>query len=356
MKEKAIRFSLISLGILSSLILLIVFAEYVLPVIMPFLLAWLVVTLTASSAIKLSERIKSPVRIIRLLMSLLLCVIFFLTLALLVWQISSALWRLLSDIEEDSRFYETLSAIFSMNIPVLGDLPFELVDKISGAVERVISGGLTLVANGITSLVSGLPRLFLFLLVTLISLVYFALDYDKISAFITSVLPKRVSQIITRLRTALITVVKKYVFSYFILLLITYSVMLCGLWLLRIDHAPVIALFISILDLLPIIGVGTVLIPWSIIELAMGNKLLGIGLILLFVVNAVIRQLSEPRIVGKSLNLHPVITLIMIYVGYSLFGFLGVLILPVIAVSVATALNAIIPPKSPSGSSDSDTA
>ena len=98
-------------------------------------------------------------------------------------------------------------------------------------------------------------------------------------------------------------------------------------------------MLIALLDLLPVIGVGTVLIPWGIFALATGNKILGIGLILLFVANTVIRQFAEPRIVGKSLNLHPLITLMAIYIGYALFGFIGVFILPVIAVSISAMLN-----------------
>ena len=92
------------------------------------------------------------------------------------------------------------------------------------------------------------------------------------------------------------------------------------------------------MDILPIIGVGTVIIPWAVIELAFGNANFAIGLLLLFVFNAVIRQLAEPKIIGKNLDLHPIATLILLYVGYSLFGLVGLVILPVIAVSIGVAL------------------
>ena len=120
--------------------------------------------------------------------------------------------------------------------------------------------------------------------------------------------------------------------------MITYATLLVGLLLLGVEHAAVVAFFIALLDILPIIGVGTVLIPWSIYELAIGDSALGIGLILLFLANAVIRQISEPKIVGKSLDLHPIITLITLYVGYALFGLWGMLLLPVAAVCISTAL------------------
>ena len=132
--------------------------------------------------------------------------------------------------------------------------------------------------------------------------------------------------------------IRKYILSYSLIMLITYLTLLLGLIILRVRHAPVLALFIAVLDILPVIGVGTVLIPWGIYSIVVGNRLLGIGLLVLFVANTVIRQTSEPRIVGKSLNLHPLLTLMMIYIGYGLFGVLGVFILPLIAVTLLTLL------------------
>ena len=119
---------------------------------------------------------------------------------------------------------------------------------------------------------------------------------------------------------------------------ITYLTIFAGLTLLGVEHAALIALFVALLDLLPVIGVGTVIIPWSIIEIATDNKFVGIGLLVLFVVHTVIRQLAEPKIVGKSLDLHPIVTLILLYVGYALFGIAGLILLPVLAVSLTVAL------------------
>ncbi len=339
MKEKLSQISLISIGILSLLILTVAFIDYVLPVLSPFLIALVIAALTVKPARRLSKMIKAPERIIRLIISVVATLIFFSAVIFFVWQVSTALWRFLTDIDEGNRLYDMLSAVFSLDIPIFGELfPPELATRISSAVGELISNCLSVLAEWITSFASALPRFFLFILVTLISLVYFALDYDKIAAFIKSLLPEGAIAVIKKIRNSALSVIKKYISSYSLILLITYSVILIGLWILRVDHAPVIALFIALLDILPIIGVGTVLIPWSIFAFVDGNSSLGIGLILLFVVNAVIRQLSEPRIVGKKLDLHPIITLMMIYIGYALFGLFGVIILPVVAVSIGAIL------------------
>lgn len=339
MKDKIIRYCLISVGILSSVILLVIFAGYILPVISPFLIAGIIATLTVSPARKLSESIKAPTKIIRLVMSVLATLIFFSLTAFLVWRVSTAVWSFLVDLGEGNRLYDMLSALLSSDVPIFGELfPPELAKRISDAFGELISGALTSLGEVITSLAGGVPQLFFFLLVTLISLVYFSLDYDKIAAFLRSVLPDKVSVALRKTRDSIITVIKKYFCSYLLIMLITYLTILVGLWVLRIEHAPVVALFIAILDMLPVIGVGTVLVPWGIFEIATANRFLGIGLILLFVVNTVIRQFTEPRIVGKSLNLHPLITLMAIYIGYALFGIIGIFVLPVIAVSISAIL------------------
>jgi predicted PurR-regulated permease PerM len=104
-----------------------------------------------------------------------------------------------------------------------------------------------------------------------------------------------------------------------------------------VGHPILIALLIAFFDHFPIIGVGTVIIPWAIVELILGNTARGIGLLILFVVNELIRQFAEPRIVGKSLNIHPLFTLVLIYTSISLFGFFGLILIPLFVALFSSA-------------------
>jgi sporulation integral membrane protein YtvI len=214
----------------------------------------------------------------------------------------------------------------------------DISTKLSSAVGNMITSALSSLAEGIASLVTALPQGFLFLLVTLISLVYFSLDYDRISDFIKSILPQKFVSAIEGIKSKSIRMLGKYLRSYSLIIFVTYMILLIGLLILRIKNALFVALFVSVLDILPIIGVGTLLIPWGILEIAIGNKFVGIGLIILFLVNAIVRQFLEPKIIGKSLNIHPIATLIMIYIGYSLFGIMGLIILPAIAIVLSIVL------------------
>ena len=109
--------------------------------------------------------------------------------------------------------------------------------------------------------------------------------------------------------------------------------------ILQIRDAIIVAMIVAALDLLPVIGVGVVLLPWSIFAFAVGDSGTGIGLIVIFLVYTVVREILEPRILGKSLNVHPIITLISLYVGYAVFGVAGLVLFPLLAMAICPLFN-----------------
>lgn len=338
MKDKIYNILIFSLALLAGGAVAYILLKYLLPLLAPFIIAWLVVTATNGASESLSAKLKIPKKIVRLISSLTLVLILSLSTGLLMWQTVSAMWRFLSDVGEGG-ILELVEKLFSSDRPLFGNLvPKEIADLIGSSLDSLISSATSALASGATRLISGLPTAFLFLIVTIISIIYLALDYEGIQSFIFGLLPKKLSARMSDIRHGLISVMGKYIRSYGLILLVTYCIIFIGLSLLRVEHSPIIALLIAFLDILPVIGVGTVLVPWSVISLALGNKFLGIGLILLFVVNAVLRQLIEPKIVGKSLNLHPLVSLGAIYLGYAIFGFMGLFILPLVAVAVSAVL------------------
>jgi sporulation integral membrane protein YtvI len=339
MKEKIQTYSQIAFGALSGIILLYLLIKYLLPITLPFLIAWVMAMATRAPARRLSRQIRVPEKVLRLMMSLFLTLFVFSAIALIIWQATTALWDFFGNAGEGSALYEFFDALASLKLPIFGEaVPEALAEKISDAVSAMLSAAFSALAGGVTSFVGALPRVLLFLLVTVISLVYFALDLERINAFIKSLLPPGMRERASRLREGVLSAGGRFIRSYFIISLITYAILLAGFLVLRVSRPALIALFVAALDFLPVIGVGTVLIPWGVIQIALGKHFLGIGLLVLFVVNATVRQFSEPKIVGKSLNMHPVLTLLLIYVGYALFGIMGLLTLPLIAVVLGVLL------------------
>ena len=117
--------------------------------------------------------------------------------------------------------------------------------------------------------------------------------------------------------------------SYAIIMLLTFAELFVGLIIIGNKNAIVIAFLISLFDVLPVLGTGMIMIPWGIIELLRGNIGYGAGLIVIWAVVTVVRNVIEPRIVGRQVGLHPLFTLIAMFVGTKLFGFLGLILLPV---------------------------
>jgi len=112
--------------------------------------------------------------------------------------------------------------------------------------------------------------------------------------------------------------------------LIAYSELTVGFLIIGIDYAFIIALLVAVIDMMPILGTGTVLIPWGIIAIIQKDYFTGFALLILYAVVTVIRNIIEPKIVGKSLGLYPVATLISMFVGYNILGIAGIFLFPII--------------------------
>ncbi len=112
------------------------------------------------------------------------------------------------------------------------------------------------------------------------------------------------------------------------------AMLIVGFLLLRIPYAPLWGMLTSLVDALPVLGTGTVLLPWALVCLLQGNTFLAIGLLGLYAAVSVTRSALEPRLVGKQLGIDPLVTLVALYLGYQLWGLLGMLLSPLLAVAV----------------------
>ncbi|MDF2485864.1 MAG: putative rane protein, partial [Herbinix sp.] len=123
----------------------------------------------------------------------------------------------------------------------------------------------------------------------------------------------------------------KFIRAYTAIISITFIELSIGFWILGIPNPFLFGVLIAIVDVMPILGTGAILLPWAIISLVIGNTKVGIGMLLLYIIITAVRQTVEPRIVGQQIGLHPILTLILMYVGAQLMGVLGLLSLPIIA-------------------------
>lgn len=184
--------------------------------------------------------------------------------------------------------------------------------------------------SGITGLASSLPSLLIAALTAIISSMFFALDYRKIVNTVLSIFPDKQRRLILEIKNHLVSVIGKYLRAYAILMSLTFVELSIGFTVLGIPNSIMTAFLVALVDVLPVLGTGTVMIPWVIIEFAIGDMNRAIGLAIVYGVVTVIRNILEPKIVGDQIGLHPVVTLMSIYAGTKLFGFAGLIGVPVV--------------------------
>ena len=118
---------------------------------------------------------------------------------------------------------------------------------------------------------------------------------------------------------------------------VTFTILTLGFLLLRITYAPLWALVVALVDALPVLGTGTVLMPWALICFLRGDGARAVGLLGFYAVISLTRSMLEPRLVGRQLGLDPLVTLMALYAGYKLWGIAGMLFAPLLAVTIRQA-------------------
>ena len=102
-----------------------------------------------------------------------------------------------------------------------------------------------------------------------------------------------------------------------------------------------LSIVVGVVDLLPVFGTGAVLIPWGVVQILRGNLFLGIGLIVLYVIIYIVRQIAEPKILSAQMNVHPLITVFALYAGFKLSGILGMIVAPFLTFVIKTVYKSI---------------
>ena len=134
--------------------------------------------------------------------------------------------------------------------------------------------------------------------------------------------------------------VLKLLKSYFILMIITFAEIAATLYLLKIlgvyrtDYVILLSALIAVIDIVPIIGTGTIFIPWAVYSIIMNNLTMGIILLVSYLIITIVRNILEPKIIGDQVGASPIITLVFMYIGLKLFGIVGLISLPLLVIVI----------------------
>lgn len=335
-KQKRLIVKALYIGLIGFLAYITI--QYGLELLSPFLLAFLIAYMLKRPAKFLARKIHLPYKPVALLLVLLFYGTVGILAALLgikvvTWAIDfgsslpamytahvePALSALFSDIEAsivrmDPALVTTVSDMFNQFIQSLGQLVTNLSVRAVGT---------------LANFASSLPGLLVKILLMIISTFFIAGDYEKLVGFASRQLPTAVRSLLLRIKEYVVGTLFVCIRSYLLIMTITFVELTLGLTILGISNSMLIAFAISIFDILPVLGTGGIMIPWMLISVVRGRYTLAIGLLVVYLVITVIRNILEPKIVGSQIGLHPVVTLASMFVGAQLFGILGLFSFPI---------------------------
>ncbi|MBB6623585.1 sporulation integral membrane protein YtvI [Clostridium gasigenes] len=210
----------------------------------------------------------------------------------------------------------------------------DITESLSKSLGSIIGTVSSNVISLISTMVSSVPTVFIIIGFSIISSFFIAIDYKEVTGFIVKQFPEKLRITIFDIKDYTVGTLFNLIKAYGIIISITFIELSLGLSILGVHGAIGIALSIALLDILPVIETGGVLIPWVIIQLAIGNIGFALGLLTLYIIITVIRNIIEPKIVGNQIGVHPLIMLMCIFIGVRVFGFAGLFILPIIIITL----------------------
>ncbi|TLS39140.1 sporulation integral membrane protein YtvI [Pseudalkalibacillus caeni] len=216
----------------------------------------------------------------------------------------------------------------------------ENVQSIGTSVTATFTDFLQAIAEGLRNFFVSLPTILTVLIFSLLATFFISKDWYRLGNWIKSKVPERVQDSAGNVYRDLQKALFGFVKAQLTLISITAVIVLIGLLILKVKYAITIALIIGLVDLLPYLGTGAVFVPWIAYSFITGNYSLTIGLAILYGVVVIQRQIMEPKVLSSSIGLDPLATLIALFVGFQLFGFLGLIIGPVSLVVIKTLFHA----------------
>lgn len=305
--------------------------KYLLVFLLPFLIALLIGFLVQKPSAKIAGRLKCRPRTVAPVIAIILYLVVGAAVMLIIYYIFTNLQSAVKGIADTvTGTANAMSDIFSKYSAWTGDLPQEIRSVLENLpkniAEKAVSFSAAAGSDLITFAAKNIPSFLFSFLITVMASIYFARDFSAVKTFILSVVPESKHRNLYKLKKILFANVFKMLKGYGLLTVVTFVELTVGLLLLGVKNAVLYSAVISLIDALPVLGTGAVLIPWAVISIVSGNIAFGIMLALLYLIITVVRNILEPRILSSKLGIPPLLSLLIIFCGLKLFGFFGMLV------------------------------
>ncbi len=328
--------------VLIVLVALWVFFRWGLVIVLPFLIALLLARLLEPAVTLLRKRLRLPRWAASAICTLLCFGALFGIVYLIAARVFIELGRLLQQLPEWMAGLPDVADRVTRRIQTLiVAAPVPIQDFLTNTWEKLIREGIsvpqslyTFIGDFIRGVAGAVPAMLLFLITCVLSTYFISSDYPRVARFILRQFPERWREKILRTKGHLTGTLGKWLKAQALLMLITFLILCLGFSLLSVQTPLLAAALVALIDALPVIGLGLVLVPWALGLLLLGSTTQAFGMMALFLVCTLTRSFSEPKLVGRQIGLHPIVTLVCMYVGFQLLGILGIILAPLVAITL----------------------
>lgn len=321
---------------------------YVLRLLAPFIIAFILSLAADPLAEKLHSKFKLPRSLTAILVIILLVGIVGGALTGLIWKLISEVKSIYTQIPEIYQSAsQTLDNINSSMSEMYKILPDDIAAAFDSIGERLQSGLSNLIKDNYKPVVMGagnfaksLPSVFIGIIVFILSSYFMISSPTPIKDTVKRFIPKKMANGITILSEQIKRYLGGYVKAQLIIMSIAFVILFIGMTILKIPYAMLIALGIAFFDALPFFGSGAILIPWAVIAFITSDIQRGIGMIIIYLSVIFTRQMIEPKIVSSNIGVNPLLTLMSMYIGYKVFSIGGMILGPIILMLIISLYKA----------------
>lgn len=306
---------------------------------LPFILAWLLSVLTQPLVDFMHFKMHMPRGASVLLMLLILFGVISVVMSLIVSRVVLSFFKLpayIMSLEHNINaafiYLQDLYAKINLNPEEIERIKEWLVSVSQNVLQFIYQG-----LGGAVNVISSLPTGIIFLLITLVAVFFWCRDREIIQSAFVALAPPAKRQRMNALYLSFSRIIGKYCRAQMLLISISTLLAIIAYSILGVEGAISMGLLTGFFDILPVLGPGTIIIPWMIWSFIVKNYFMGFGLLILYAVLIITRNILEPKLVGDSLGIHPLAVLAAIFIGLQLFGVWGVFLGP-ISLAVGAAL------------------
>lgn len=333
--EKHFRFAFALFYIILAIVGIYFFATKVIGWILPFLFATLFAFLADPLVRFLQEKARIPRKLATVLsiFAVIFAVIFLATLGIrrLAEEISALTAYLPQFLDNLPYVMDQLTGkwhLFNNQMQNM-DIEIDLTQVITTVVDNlslILQKTTKVAGNLAVKVISRLPSVLIGTVICLLATYFISGQKKEIFSFIDRQISPSFKEKLKKIKEMLFDAIFKYIKAQMILMAITFAELSTAFLILKVPSAFLLAFGITLVDMFPILGTGTVLIPWALIQLLLGNYRFGIALLIVYGICLLVRQLLEPKIVSGQIGLNPLLTLLAMYIGLQVMGFIGMFI------------------------------